>query len=317
DLAAAPSGHLWFSARGGRAIGRITKDGAITIFPTTNPKAAGGIGAPPDALAVGPGGAPVYFGQNADALVGAVVGTVSPVGLPTGATGAAESVEIRSAELTAQVSPEDGTTTASFEYGITQRLGSTSKSVTLDAGLAPQPVRLAITELEPKRTYFYRVVATNPVGTFAGPVLQFTTKNVPLPTTPPLPAPPKAGGDATPGVENLLPSDSPASTLTLGGSASKLGKKGIVKVKLACPVGAPCRATVEVTAKLGTGKKAKAVVIAKKPVTVASGKTASVGLRINAAGQRAIRKAGRKGLATLAIFTADGRKTRARLTLKR
>jgi streptogramin lyase len=317
DIAATPSGHLWFTVRSSNAIGRITVDGAITIFATTNAKAIGGQGATPDAIAVGPGGVPIYFGQNPDPLVSSVVGTVSTVGTPTGAVGAAEEVDVRTAVLTAQVSAEDGATTVSFEYGITAKLGQLTPGVQLDASLPAQPVRLALTDLEPKRTYFYRVNATNTAGQFQSPTLQFTTKNVPLPTTPPLPGlTPKPAADDAP---SDLPPDAVAvpSTLKVGATAAKLGKKGIVKVKLICPSTASCDATVEVTAKFGKGKKAKSVVIARKPVTVAGGKTSSVGFRVNAAGQRAIRKAGKKGLATLAVVSVGTTKTRARLTLKR
>ncbi len=313
DLAAGPDGRLWFSDQGNSVIGRITTDGAVSVFRTENVNMPGGLGSPPKAIAVGPDSNFAYFGRSSDDLIADVVGLVSPAAVPTGTPLPASNLTTSSGTLSVAVNPEGAETSVRFDYGTTTAYGRSSESFSLGAEIVPQLVTANVTDLEPKRTYYFRVVASNRMGEWMSSPQSFTAPNIPIPTAPPLPG----GSIAVPGlpVAGSAAGDG-SGGLVLGVKAAKVGKKGIVKVRVACRGSAACAGTIAVTARV-KGKKSKAVVIATKRVRLAAGASTTVGLRVSATGQRAIRKAGRKGLATLAVITVGETKTRARLTLKR
>lgn len=314
DIVAGPDGNLWYSDQGNSVLGRVTPAGAVSTFATENSRAAGNVGSPPKALAVGSDGQLTYFGRSSDDLLGDVVGVTSPATVPTGTLLTAFDFTTSNATMTASINPEGGETSVHFDYGTTTGYGRSTPSISVGSGITAQAVAASVTDLEPKRTYYYRVVAGNYRGEWMSPPLQFTTPNIVLPIAPIFPSPPTS---PTPGTDLLPPSSSTtASGLQLGVKAVKVGSKGIIKLKVSCSPAGACSGTLAVTARV-KGKRSKAVVIATKEVSLAAGATAKVGLRVSAAGQKAIRKAGRKGLATLAVATTGTAKTRARLTLKR
>jgi hypothetical protein len=100
---------------------------------------------------------------------------VNVVGLPAVATTGASGVTGASATLNGTVNPSAAATTYVVEYGPSLSFGSVTAADTVGAGTAAVPVSELVFGLAPATTYYYRVVATNAVGTSAGPVQSFTT----------------------------------------------------------------------------------------------------------------------------------------------
>jgi hypothetical protein len=86
---------------------------------------------------------------------------------PTVLTEAASSVMASSAVLNATVNPNGETVSAcTFEYGPTTTYGQSAPCSTLpSSGTSPAAVSATITDLTAKRTYQFRITATNPYGT--------------------------------------------------------------------------------------------------------------------------------------------------------
>jgi hypothetical protein len=81
----------------------------------------------------------------------------------------------RSAHLGAEVNPNSGATTARFEYGTSTSYGSATAEIPVGSDALDHPVGADIAGLAPGTTYHFRAVATNEVGTTAGPDQVFTT----------------------------------------------------------------------------------------------------------------------------------------------
>ena len=80
------------------------------------------------------------------------------------------------ARLGARVSPGLSPTTVHFEYGTGPRYGlSTPESAPIGADSSSHEIDAAIAGLDPGTAYHFRVVATNAVGTTAGPDQTFST----------------------------------------------------------------------------------------------------------------------------------------------
>jgi len=101
-----------------------------------------------------------------------------PVG-PSATTQAASSVLFSQATLNGSVTPNDATTTVTFEYGLTTSYGSTIAATpgTLAAGTTASAVSANLTGLTAGTTYHYRVVATSSAGTSYGADRTFTTSS--------------------------------------------------------------------------------------------------------------------------------------------
>jgi hypothetical protein len=88
-----------------------------------------------------------------------------------------------SARLEAQINPNYQETTYEFEYAANPALTEATKVPSeniLPAEFAGQPVSLTITGLQPRTTYYYRVVATNGTGKKDGTIESFTTLAAPV-----------------------------------------------------------------------------------------------------------------------------------------
>jgi subtilase family serine protease len=96
---------------------------------------------------------------------------------PTAVTEAASSVTASSAVLNAAVNPNGATvSTCTFEYGPTATYGQSAPcSTSTGSGSSPVAVSAAITGLAPKRTYHYRITASNLYGTDVGKRKHFKT----------------------------------------------------------------------------------------------------------------------------------------------
>jgi hypothetical protein len=104
--------------------------------------------------------------------------TPSSVTAPTAVTGAATAGAQGEEEVTGTVDPAGTETTFEFEYGTTGGYGRSAPLPSGEAGLATTEVSVAamLSELEPGRTYDYRVLATNAEGDRAyGANQSFTT----------------------------------------------------------------------------------------------------------------------------------------------
>lgn len=97
--------------------------------------------------------------------------------LPTVSTDSATNITTNSASLNGTVNANDGSTTVTFQYGLTTSYGA---QVTADqspaTGNSNTPVSKAIAGLTPNTTYHYRVVGVNSAGTTNGNDLTFTTQ---------------------------------------------------------------------------------------------------------------------------------------------
>jgi phosphodiesterase/alkaline phosphatase D-like protein len=89
---------------------------------------------------------------------------------PVVVTGTATAVAQTTATLNATVDPEDETVSdCHFEYGTTESYGTSIPCSSLPgSGTSPVPVSANVTGLNPKTTYHFRIVATNPGGTSFG-----------------------------------------------------------------------------------------------------------------------------------------------------
>ena len=96
--------------------------------------------------------------------------------LPTVSTDSATNITTNSAALNGTVNANDGSTTVTFQYGLTTSYGAT---VTADqspvTGSSNTPVSKAIAGLTPSTSYHCRVVGVNSAGTTYGNDLTFTT----------------------------------------------------------------------------------------------------------------------------------------------
>ena len=94
---------------------------------------------------------------------------------PVGQSGSATPTATR-VTLNGRVNPGDLETTITFEYGIDAKLaGSTSTAAQVKSGSEDIDVSAVITNLEERTTYYYRIVATNLVGTAKGDIKSFST----------------------------------------------------------------------------------------------------------------------------------------------
>ncbi len=77
--------------------------------------------------------------------------------------------------LNGSVNPNSSSTTAWFEYGQTQSLGSTTSTSAIGGGTSQTSFSATASSLSSNTTYYYRAVAQNSYGTVRGSILSFTT----------------------------------------------------------------------------------------------------------------------------------------------
>jgi hypothetical protein len=96
---------------------------------------------------------------------------------PTLGAVSAVNIEGDSATLKGTVDPEGLETTSYFEYSTHADLSGASRSADWlsGSGTVPEAIGTAISGLNPKTTYYYRLVATNSSGSTTGPAKAFTT----------------------------------------------------------------------------------------------------------------------------------------------
>ena len=97
---------------------------------------------------------------------------------PVSTTGAASALTMNSATVAGAVNPRGSSTNMKFEYGTDADLASSSSIAIKDpvAGNAERATTSELAGLAIATTYYYRIVATNAVGTSRGDIKSFTTK---------------------------------------------------------------------------------------------------------------------------------------------
>ena len=126
------------------------------------------------------------------------VGTPAPVGsTPTAKTLSATGIARTAANLNGEVTPNKVSTQFWFEYGETQNLGLVSTLQQAGSGSVKVPESLALSNLAPATTYYFRLNAQNSFGTTNGSILNFKTSGPPLTVSVPVVTTQVAGAVAT------------------------------------------------------------------------------------------------------------------------
>ncbi len=113
--------------------------------------------------------------------------TPAAAAAPLATTQAASNVTATTAALNGSVNPEGGATSVSFVYGTDRTLTTGTTTTTaqqIASGTSAVLVNAALTGLQPNTTYYFKVVATNSVGTTVGSISNFTTAAAPQPPPP-------------------------------------------------------------------------------------------------------------------------------------
>ena len=182
-IAVAADGTVYVADRDNMRIRKITAAGVVTTLAgsgsysgTDGPGAAASF-AFPYGVAVGVDGT-VYVADNNNHTIRKITaGDARPIVTTTAAT----AVTGGGATLNGTINPNGFSTTARFEYGLTDTYGTTA-ALTLSPtnGTTAQTVSAALTGLTAGTTYYYRLTATNVDGT-ATTAGTFTTTAVTVP----------------------------------------------------------------------------------------------------------------------------------------
>ena len=163
-----------------------------------------------------------------DGAGGTATATVTLYRAPTVATLAASGVSYTTATLNATVNPSALATSGQFSYSTSPTLASgvvTTSTQSFGAGTSNAAATAALTGLLPHTSYYYRITATNSVGTSQGAILSFTTANhPPVAVNDTLAAP--TGSSAF--TISVLANDSDADSDTVTVSATTNGSYGTV-----------------------------------------------------------------------------------------
>jgi hypothetical protein len=145
-------------------------------------------GGPTKTISLQPGSAAIDAGAGCPATdqrgVPRRAGTACDIGAyevasPKAATQAPSSVSAHGATLVAQVTPNSGDASVSFQFGRSRKYGSESKPRRLD-GVTAVPVSVKLGRLKDHTTYHYRVTVTSVDGRTVGADRTFTTSNKPV-----------------------------------------------------------------------------------------------------------------------------------------
>jgi phosphodiesterase/alkaline phosphatase D-like protein len=103
--------------------------------------------------------------------------TTTGTSVPSVSTNAATAIADTSAQVNGTVNAHGAGTVYVFEYGTSTAFGQIGPvpSGNAGSGTASLAVSTSLSGLQPRTTYYYRLVATNSQGTTRGPVQSFTT----------------------------------------------------------------------------------------------------------------------------------------------
>ena len=166
-ITAGPDGNMWFTESGYDSIGRITPGGAIAIIST-----GVSLDSDPRDITTGPDGNLWFTEQSLDQI-----GRITPsIELPVVGAGEPTAITTTSATLNGTVdaaasSRSRASSTATTAYG-------SQTTVQFVADTVAEPVVAALTGLQPKTTYHYRLVAAGGGGSAQSADRTFTTAAV-------------------------------------------------------------------------------------------------------------------------------------------
>jgi hypothetical protein len=103
--------------------------------------------------------------------------------VPAVTTGAASNQSPNSATVAGSLNPNGRVSTWYFQYGTTKSYGARTTAQDAGSGTKRVPVSVALTGLQGKTTYHYRLVATNSSGTNTGADKTFKTPEAPTVST--------------------------------------------------------------------------------------------------------------------------------------
>jgi multidrug resistance efflux pump len=171
---AAPTGQ---TGAGGSAGPSGATGATGTTGPTGATGASGSAGATGTTGATGATAASGTTGSSGAKSSSSATASTAPVkSAPSVATGQASGIGSRSATLGGTVDPAGAGTSYWFEYG-TSASSLTSKTPKVGAGSGSIDVSVSanVSGLGPGRTYYFRVMASNPTGTSSGATVSFAT----------------------------------------------------------------------------------------------------------------------------------------------
>ena len=123
-------------------------------------------------------GATYYFRLKATNSAGTKVGQTIPFStlpLPAATTTPVTLITTSGADLHAIVNPNGRATNAWFEWGATTSFGNILDNSSLGSGTDNVTINATLSGLLPAKTYHYRIVANNSVGTSVGNTIDFNT----------------------------------------------------------------------------------------------------------------------------------------------
>jgi hypothetical protein len=120
--------------------------------------------------------------QGADATLKTAAVPVAPT-RPAATTGGVRDVATTAATLTAAVNPHGADTSYKFEWGTSSSLGKVSPTAGVGSAARSFSVTARISGLVAAKRYYYRIAASNPLGTVRGSTRSFVTASTPTGAT--------------------------------------------------------------------------------------------------------------------------------------
>ncbi len=306
DITKGPDG-TWFTDPDDGLIARVSPNGVISKF---------SVPASPTSIVAGADGNMWLVGDlGIEGDYQPFVGRYATTGPPTGPVNPSVTVAADfSTVIRARINPQGLATTIYVDWGPTQEFGNRTVAQTVPAGVDPIAFEAPIGKLLPDTVYSVRITAQNSAGTWTSSRLDFVPSRLAQAGLPPgnssttLPFQPGGGLTGASGV------GSSSAAALLAPNATRLAlAKGIVRLPLTCS-GAACNGAVTLSAKIG-GRAG--TIIGTKAVKVVAGRTFTLGLRLNKAGIKAVRKAGKRGLGVIVTVAVGGTPKRYHLQITR
>lgn len=160
------------------AVSATSSSGKAVTFASTTTSVCTISGSTVTVLSVGTctlrasAGANGFYAAQAGTDVSFAIGGIAP----TAVTQAATSVSSSRATLNASVNPGALDTAVNFEYGLKEDLSDAQQlAAKVDTSATATDVSATLSSLVERKTYYFRVVATNSQGTSRGEILSFTS----------------------------------------------------------------------------------------------------------------------------------------------
>jgi hypothetical protein len=223
-------------------------------------------------------GTPFFLFTNGTSPRGLFADAYQP---DTPVTGGASGISSSAATVAGSVNPEGASVNVSFEYGLTTAYGQTTTARPTGVSNAPTPFSEELSGLPAGATIHYRAVAVSDFGKFVGADQTLTTA--------PSPPPPPPPGPGTTSVGRAHVSAARSSGATASVRASCVGPAGatcLLAFKLTVSETFRGHRLVAVTARRGTHRARKVVVVGAASALLSAGETKLVRISLNRTGKR-------------------------------